>query len=401
MWTQPDQPLSERMKIIELGGIFAVPYMGQLFADMGADVIKVEKPGGDDTRHWKPPEKEGESAYFLALNRGKRSIVLDLKTKEGKEILRALLRDADVLIENLSRGSLEKLGMSCAEMRAMNRRLITCSVKGYARGTPKENDPGYDIVGQARAGGLSITGNGRPTKFGSPIDDAATALFAMIGIQSLMIGREHEKVGGHVEVDLNSAMLALMPTLAMNYLLTNEIPQRLGNAHPSIVPYESFIAQDGREFVVAVGNDRMWRTFCNALGRKELLADARYATNAGRVAHREELTTMLAGLFITRPRDEWVQLLDEHRIPSGPIQNFEEVFKDPNVLHAGMLTHMKHPKVGPMWAVNSPIRFGEHGPQRTESLPAPLLGEHTDGILISLGYSELEIAALHEAGVIG
>lgn len=401
MKSQSELPLLE-IEVLELGGVLAVPYASMLLSDMGAEVIKVEKPnGGDDTRHWSPPSVGGQSAYFLGVNRGKKSVAIDLKTDEGKEILKALVRKSDVLIENFSRGSLEKLGMSCGDMRKLNPRLITCSIKGYARGTPKENDPGYDLVIQARSGLMSITGEDRPTKVGVAVADIITGLFAMNGIIAALYARERDGGGGHVEVPLLSAMVAALPSVAQNYLVSEEIPKRLGNAHPNIVPYQSFRGKDKLEFVVAVGNDRQWQILCRLLKREDLNKDTRFATNAGRVAHRTELVAMLEQEFLTRPRDEWVGLLESGDLPVGPIQDLAEVFNDPNVLMAGMLTRMEHPTAGEVWAINSPIDFGNgNSVRRTEHLPPPLLGEHTDSILLSIGYSEENIADLREKRVI-
>ncbi|MBI4068321.1 CoA transferase [Candidatus Kaiserbacteria bacterium] len=400
MKMQSELPLLD-LKVLELGGVLAVPYVTMMLSDMGAEVIKVEKiHGGDDTRNWSPPSVGGQSAYFLSVNRGKKSIAIDIKTKKGQEIVRELARTSDLVVENFRRRALEKYGLGCAALRKLNPMLITCAIKGFARGTPKEDDPGYDLGTQARFGLMSVTGSNGPTKVGAPLADIITALFALSGINAAFYGREKEKVGTHVEVALSSAMVAAMVTIAQNYFVSEKVPGRYGNAHPNIVPYQSFSAQDGRDFVLAVGNDKQWRALCQALKRDDLNAEARFATNELRVLNRTELVGILTKEFLTRPRDHWVSLVETAGIPGGPIQDIAEVLDDPNVQQAGMIAETQHPTAGLVHGINCPIDFCGTGIRQVNHIPAPLLGEHTNDILIVLGYKEKEIEQLRSEGIV-
>jgi crotonobetainyl-CoA:carnitine CoA-transferase CaiB-like acyl-CoA transferase len=365
----------EGVRVLDLSRVLAGPYATMVLADLGADVIKVEHPErGDDTRHWGPPFAGGESAYFLSVNRNKRSIGVDLKDPGGLERVKRLAAGADVLIENMRRGTLEKLGLGYEALKETNPGLVYCSVTGFGPG--KDRDlPGYDFLIQARAGIMGITGfpDGEPTKVGVAIADIVCGLYAATAILAAL--RRREATGARIEVPLFESTLSWLANRGQEYLVSGEDKGRMGNAHPTIVPYQTFDASD-RPVAVAVGNDAQFGRLCEAVGRAELADDERYATNPARVANREELVEVLQREFSKRAADEWVEKIREAGVPIGPVNTLADVFSDEHVLSSGILQTVEHPAAGMLEMLASPVLVdGERPPVR---LPPPTLGRHTE-----------------------
>jgi crotonobetainyl-CoA:carnitine CoA-transferase CaiB-like acyl-CoA transferase len=365
------------VKVLDLSRVLAGPYATMVLGDLGADVLKVEHPErGDDTRHWGPPFASGESAYFLSVNRNKRSIGVDLKDEIGLERVKTLAAEADVLIENWRRGALEKLGLGYNALREENPDLIYCSITGFGPG-PDENRPGYDFLVQARGGIMGITGQpgGEPTKVGVAISDIVCGLFASNAIQAALYRRSATGEGTRIEVPLFESTLGWLANRGQEYLVSGEDTGLIGNAHPSIVPYQTFHASD-KPLVVAVGNNTQFANLCRAIGRPELAEDERYATNPDRVSNREALISELQQEFSKRTADEWADEIRAAGIPSGPVNTLADVFADEHVLGSGMLQALDHPSAGPLEMVASPLIVdGEHLPIRHAP---PTLGQHTE-----------------------
>ncbi len=389
------------IRVLDLSRVLAGPFCTMLLADYGAEVIKVEAPGrGDDTRHWGPPWAGGESAYFLAVNRNKRSLTLNLKHEEGRRILRELVARSDVLIENFKVGTTRRLGLDYESLRPLNPGLIYCSITGYGQTGPYRDRPGYDFVIQAEGGIMSITGpaEGEPHKVGVAIVDITAGLFAATAILAALHHRERTGEGQYIDVALLDAQVAWLANVAQNYLVSGETPRRYGNAHPNIVPYEVFPTADGY-IAVGIGNDRQYRRFCQVAGRMDLWEDERFQTNPGRVEHREELVPRLQALFRTRPTAAWLELLHEAKIPAGPINDVAQVLNDPHVLARGMVQTVDHPTAGTIRLVG-PVAKLSATPAAIRR-PPPLLGQHTEEILTGLlGYDEEAITHLRAEGVI-
>jgi crotonobetainyl-CoA:carnitine CoA-transferase CaiB-like acyl-CoA transferase len=387
--------------VVDLSRILAGPYCSMALADAGADVVKIEEPGkGDDTRGWGPPFVEGESTYFLSVNRGKRSLTLNLKHEEGRRILRRLLDDADVLVENFRPGTLDRLGFSWEAVRARNKRLVYASVSGYGPDGPWGGKPGYDAIAQGEGGFMSITGSpdGPPTRVGASVADVFAGMTAFQGILLALVRRQKTGEGGQVDVSLLESLLAPLSYHASAYLLAGEVPGRLGNRHPSLAPYETFEAADGH-VIVGVGNDSLWRTFCAAIGEGGLAAEPSFATNALRVSNYAALRARLAPLLRARPVGEWLALLETAGVPCGRVRSVAEALESEQVAARGLLLEVAHPRLGPGRYVGSPIHLGGAG--RGSRRPPPLLGEHTQEVLGErLGLSAEEVAALRRAGVV-
>ncbi len=367
----------EGVRILDLSRVLAGPYATMVLADLGADVLKVEHPErGDDTRHWGPPFAGGESAYFLSVNRNKRSIGADLKTEGDLQRVKKLAATSDVLIENLRRGALERFGLGYEALRETNPGLVYCSITGFGPGKDQER-PGYDFLIQARGGIMGITGfpDGEPTKVGVAIADIVCGLYAATAILAALRRREATGEGARIEVPLFESALSWLANRGQEYLVSGEDKGRMGNAHPTIVPYQTFDASD-RPVAVAVGNDAQFGRLCAAIGRPELADDERYATNPARVANREELVEVLQGEFSKRAADEWVEEIREAGVPVGPVNALADVFSDEHVLSSGILQTVEHPAAGVLEMLASPVLVDGERPKIRR--PPPTLGQHTE-----------------------
>lgn len=394
------QPL-DGFRILDLSRVLAGPYCTMLLGDLGAEVIKVERPGvGDDTRAWGPPFADGESAYYLCANRNKKSITVNLKSPAGQEIIRQLARISDVLVENYKVGELAALGLGYEDLKQLNPGLVYCSITGYGQTGPDKDLPGYDFVIQGRGGVMSITGepDREPMKVGVAIVDVTAGLYAANAIQAALLARSKIGKGQAIDIALLDAQVAWLANVASNYLVSGDSPGRFGNAHPTIVPYQSFRARDGF-FCLAVGNDGQWQKLCALLNQPALAQDPRFATNPARVQHREELIARLQEIFQAQELDFWLEEIAAAGIPCGPVQTVDQVFSDPQVLARGMVWMMPHPTAGEISLVGSPLKLSET--PVAARLHPPLLGEHTEEVLTSLlGYSAEEIVRLQKESVV-
>jgi len=380
------------IRVLELARILAGPWIGQTLADLGADVVKVESPAGDDTRTWGPPFVKGEdderldAAYFHACNRGKRSVVLDFTTAEGQEAVRRLAAQSDVLLENFKVGGLAKYGLDYESLRKVNPRLIYCSVTGFGQDGPYAHRAGYDYIVQGMSGIMDLTGepDREPQKIGVAFADIFTGLYGVIAVQAALAQRERTGEGQQIDMALLDCMTGVLANQALNFLVSGKAPRRLGNAHPNIAPYQVFPTADGH-LIVAVGNDRQFVKFCELLGRPDLASDARYHTNADRVQHRESLTPELAAETAKFERDTLLARLEAAGVPGGPINSVADVFADPQVVHRQMRVETPHTgaAAGTSPGVRTPIRFS--GATLSLERGVPRLGEHTDEVLAEIG----------------
>ncbi len=395
------------VRVLDLSRVLAGPWAGQNLADLGADVIKVERPGtGDDTRAWGPPwlqdeagRPTAEAAYFLSCNRGKRSVTIDLTRPEGAALVRRLAADSHVLIENFKVGGLAKYGLDWPSLRALNPRLVYCSITGFGQTGPYRERAGYDVMIQAMGGLMAVTGTPEePMKVGVALCDVLTGMYATVAVLAALRHAERTGAGQHIDMALLDVQVASLANQALIYLVTGQGPPRLGNAHPNIVPYQSFATADGH-VIVAVGNDAQYRRFCEVLGQPELGTDPRYASNARRVENRAELVPRLAEALRARPSAHWLERLAAVGVPCGPINELDQVFADPQVEARGVRIELPHPSAGRVPLVASPLRL-EATPPRYER-PPPTLGQHTEEVLRErLGMTAAEIAALRASGVI-
>ncbi len=405
----PSGPLSG-LRVFDLTRILAGPTCTQILGDLGADIIKIERPGaGDDTRKWGPPfirdgdgNETKEAAYFQAANRNKRSVTLDLTGSAGQEIARSLIAKSDVLVENFRKGALDKYGLGYRQLKDDFPGLIYCSVTGFGHTGPDADKPGYDFLVQGRGGLMSITGaaGGEPLRVGVPISDVMTGMWSAVSVCAALCHREVTGEGQHIDVSLLDATVATLTNQGLNYLASREVPDRIGNSHPNIVPYQVFETADGN-IVVAVGNDQQWLRFCEFAGITDLATDERYAANEGRVRNREELVPKLAGVFKAQTSAYWLEGLESINISCGPINRLDEVFEDPQVRARGMEIEMPHPGTGsaPVHLIGSPINMSQ-SPVDYRHAP-PLLGQHTDEILKELlDMDEAERARLRDEAVI-
>jgi len=369
------------VKVLDMTRVLAGPYCTMMLGDMGATVIKIEQPGkGDDSRHFGPPYIAGESAYYLGLNRNKRSITLDFNNPEHEKRLFELVSTATVLVENFRPGMLERQGLGYETLRAMNPGLIYCSISGYGHDGPYAMRPGYDFVAQAESGIMSVTGEveGEPQRVGSPVADVSAGLYACMSILAALHVREKTGKGQHIDISLLEAAVSLLSNVSSNYLISGEEAERYGNGHPNIVPYQAFHTQDGY-IVVSCGNDRLYQTLCRLLGREDLATDPRFATNPQRVRNREELVPILQEQFLQRETGDWLTALRAAGIPCGPINTVSQVFSDPHLQARGFIWECEHPTAGTIKLSGSPIRLSET-PTRLYKAP-PLLGEDNDALL--------------------
>ena len=400
------------IRVLDLSRVLAGPWAGQVLADLGAVVIKVERPGvGDDTRHWGPPylkdadgKDTGEAAYFLTANRNKQSLTIDFTQPEGQRIVRERAAQCDVVLENFKVGGLAAYGLDYASLKALNPRLIYCSITGFGQDGPYARRAGYDFMVQGLGGLMSLTGRADgeagagPMKVGVALTDILTGLYASVGVLAALNHREQTGIGQHVDLALLDVQVACLANQAMNYLTTGVPPKRLGNAHPNIVPYQDFPSADG-DFILAVGNDSQFRKFCEVAGCIELADDPRFASNQARVAHREVLVPMLRQTTVFKTTREWIGLLEQAGVPCGPINNLAQVFEDPQVLARGLRLDLPHALGCLAPQVASPIRLSAT-PVEYRQAP-PLLGQHTEQVLQSLlGMSFEQISELRSAGVL-
>jgi len=378
-------------RVLDLSRVLAAPWVGQTMADLGAEVIKVERPGsGDETRGWGPPflagrdgAETGESAYFLSANRGKKSIAVDLAAPEGQEIVRALAAKSDVLLENFKVGGLARYGLDYDSLKAVNPGLVYCSITGFGQDGPYAGRAGYDFLIQGMSGLMSVTGEagGMPMKVGVAVSDLFTGLYAAVAILAALSHRERTGRGQYIDMALLDCQIAALANQTSNFHISGRAPGRMGNAHPNIVPYEAVPTADGH-IILAIGNDRQYARFCEVAGRPELAADPRFAGNVARVANRAELMRIIFDITKTRCSADWIAALEAVQVPCGPINGLDQVFDDPQVCHRGMRIELDHPLAGTVPLTASPLRLSE---TPVEYLRAPpLLGQHTREVLCGL-----------------
>ncbi|HJV84087.1 MAG TPA: CaiB/BaiF CoA-transferase family protein [Noviherbaspirillum sp.] len=400
------------IRVLDLSRVLAGPWAGQLLADLGADVIKIERPGaGDDTRAWGPPflrDEQGkdtsEAAYYLCANRNKRSVTVDISSTEGQELIRALARECDVVLENFKVGGLTQYGLDYASLREINPNLVYCSITGFGQTGPYASRPGYDFLIQGLGGLMSVTGvrdgepGAGPQKVGVALTDVLTGLYATVGVLAALAHRDRTGEGQHIDLALLDVQIACLANQNMNFLTTGVAPQRMGNAHPNIVPYQDFPTADGN-MILAVGNDSQFASLCRVLGHPEWAADERFATNAGRVKHRDILIPLMRQATVFQSTQHWITALEEANVPCGPINDLKAMYDDPQVKARGLRMELPHVVAGKVPTVANPIRLSAT-PVEYRRAP-PLLGEHTAQVLReALGLSEESIGALAATGII-
>ena len=412
MTTEKKTGALSHLRILDLTRVLAGPWCAQNLADLGADVIKIERPGsGDDTRAWGPPylrDAQGndttEAAYYLAANRGKRSVTVDIASQQGQQIIRALVAQSDVVLENYKVGQLEKYGLDYASLKVLKADLIYCSITGFGQTGPYAQRAGYDFIVQGMGGFMSVTGEqdalpgGGPQKAGVAISDLMTGMYATVAVLAALSHRDRSGEGQYIDMALLDVQVAMMANMATNYLASGAPPHRWGNAHPNIVPYQTFATADGH-IIVAVGNDRQYQKFVGVGDCSALADDPRFITNPLRVQHRDELIPLLEQMVRTKTSQHWIDLLEDAGVPCGPINRLDQVFDNPQVIARGLQVDLPHPSGATAKLVASPMRLSVT-PTVSNSAP-PLLGQHTDAVLSSmLGYSPAEIARLRQLGVV-
>ena len=393
------KPLSG-IKVVDLGRFIAGPYCTMKLGDMGAEVIKVETPGrGDDSRALGPPFLEGEAAYYLSFNRNKKSITLNLREEKGKEILRRLISEADVLVENFRIGVTEQMGLTYKDVKKIKEDIIYCSITGYGHNSPYREKPSFDVMIQGEAGLMSVTGfpDGPPQRVGVAIADILGGFHAVEGILLALLVRHKTGLGQFVDVSLMDSIIAILTYQAGNFLATGDVPQRVGNRHPMITPYESFETSDGY-VIFAVGNQRLWENFIKVLGREDLNEDSRFADMKARNQHPAELKEILEGITRGKKTDEWVKIMEDAGVSCGRIRTIDQVLSDPHVDAREMVLEIEHPKAGMIKLTGVPVKLSLT-PGEVTAAP-PTLGQHTDQILEEIGYSNVDIVNFREKGII-
>ncbi|QDZ28664.1 CaiB/BaiF CoA-transferase family protein [Noviherbaspirillum sp. UKPF54] len=400
------------IRVLDLSRVLAGPWAGQLLADLGADVIKIERPGtGDDTRAWGPPflrdesgKDTSEAAYYLCANRNKKSVTVDIGSAQGQELIRSLAKNADVVLENFKVGGLAQYGLDYESLRAENPRLMYCSITGFGQTGPYANRPGYDFLIQGLGGLMSVTGvragepGAGPQKVGVALTDILTGLYATVGVLAALAHRDRTGEGQYIDLALLDVQIACLANQNMNFLTTGVAPRRMGNAHPNIVPYQDFPTADG-DMILAVGNDRQFASLCGVLGHPEWAADERFATNAGRVKHREILVPLMRQATVFKTTQEWISALEAANVPCGPINDLKAMYEDPQVKARGMRMELPHPQAGTAPTVANPLRLSAT-PVEYRNAP-PLLGQHTHEVLQQLlGLTSERIGALASRGII-
>lgn len=388
------------IRIVDFTKALAGPYCTMHLADMGAEVIKIEMPGtGDDSRGWGPPFIDGEAAYFLSINRNKKSITLNLKDERAKEIALKLIEKSDIVVESNRPGVMKKLGLDYERVKEINTGVIYCSISGFGQTGPYKERPGFDQVIQGYGGIMGLTGEagGPPIKVGIAVTDIATGMFAAMGILMALYYREKTGKGQYIDASMLDGQISWLTYQGGRYLASGEIPQRIGSAHPLIVPYQDFEASDG--FInIAAGNDNLWRKFCEVTGLQDIVDNPKFATNPKRVENREEVVGIISKVIATKTIEEWLDILNNAGIPCGPIYTVDRVFADQHVLAREMLVEVDHPKCGKIKVTGSPVKFSET-PAEVVTAP-PSLGQHNEEILLGLGYSSADIEELIEHKVI-
>ncbi|ASC65745.1 CoA transferase [Achromobacter denitrificans] len=408
--TTMQKPLSH-IRVLDLSRILAGPWATQNLADLGAEVIKVEKPGvGDDTRQMGPPflkdrgtGMDGDAAYFMSCNRGKKSLAIDFSHPRGQEIVRELARNADVFVENYKVGALKRYGLDYAALREINPQLVYCSVTGFGQTGPYKDRAGYDYLIQGMGGLMSVTGErdelpgGGPQRAGVAVADLLAGMYATTAILAALQHRDRGRGGQHIDISLLDCMVGSLVNQSMNFLVSGQVPRRMGSGHPNIAPYAVYPAADGH-LVLAVGNDTQFRRLCQAVGQPEVGTDPRFATISARVLNRAELDAWLVPVTRSRALADWTALLERAQVPGGPINGMDQVFADEQVIARGMRAELEHPVYGPVPTVRNPIRFSET-PLEPAGAP-PALGQHNEEVLRSLGIEPDHLAELRQAGVI-
>ncbi len=389
----------EDVKVLDFTRVMAGPFATMLLGDLGADVIKIEPPGGDDTRSWGPPWIGRDSAYFMSTNRNKRSIIIDLKNPRSREVVERLVKRADVVLENFRPGVAEELGISYDKLSRINPRIIYCSISGFGQSGPYRDRPGYDLVALAMSGLMSITGeaNRPPVKFGVPIADLTTALFAVISILSALYWREKTGKGQYIDMAILDVQILLLSHQAFNYFATGEEPKRMGSAHPNIVPYQAFETSDGY-IVITVGSEKLWEKFCRAVERTDFLDNPKFRTNADRVVNREELVEELSRMFRSKPTSFWLEVLEKAGVPAAPVLTVGQALNNEHVRYRGMVVEIEHQEAGLIKMLGTPFKLSET-PGRVRA-PPPIRGQHTYEILKELGFTDEEIRELMDARIV-